>query len=97
MAGKAENIKKAWDALRLGKNGLELDPPVSLKDSVYLGCSQREFCPAAEQLKPHADFYQRLFARGEQPPHSASDDTDSAVRGVEEGGSYRPKKLQDAP
>ena len=43
MAGKKENIGPMWDTLRA--NGLELEPAVSLKSNVYLGCAQREIIP----------------------------------------------------
>ena len=43
MAGVKANISPMWAHLR--KLGLELEPAVSLKSNVYLGCSQREVEP----------------------------------------------------
>ena len=58
MAGLKENIAPMWDLLR--KNGLELEPAVSLKSNVYLGCSQREVEPDQKLIDAKSEMMQRL-------------------------------------
>ena len=43
MAGKKENIPKMWELLK--KEGIDLGPPVTLHENVYLGCGQRPLEP----------------------------------------------------
>ena len=58
MAGLKENIAPMWNLLR--KNGLELEPAVSLKSNVYLGCSQREVEPDQKLIDAKSEMMQRL-------------------------------------
>ena len=58
MAGRKENIAPMWDLLR--KKGLELEPAVSLKSNVSLGCSQREVQPDQKIIDAKSEMMQRL-------------------------------------
>ena len=39
MAGKQANIAPMWERLR--KEGIDLEPPVTLSENVYVGCGQK--------------------------------------------------------
>ena len=58
MAGKKCNIKPMWDQLR--KEGLDLEPSVSLKSNVYLGCGQREVKPDLPLIAAKREMFTRL-------------------------------------
>ena len=58
MAGKKCNIGPMWDTLR--SHGLDLEPSVSLKSNVYLGCGQREVQPDMTVLRAKCDMIHRL-------------------------------------
>ena len=58
MAGRKENITPMWDLLR--SKGLELEPAVSLKSNVYLGCSQREVQPDQKIIDAKSEMLQRI-------------------------------------
>jgi len=58
MAGKKENIGPMWATLRA--NGLELEPAVSLKSNVYLGCAQREIVPDMDLMYDKREMMTRL-------------------------------------
>ena len=58
MAGKKENIGPMWATLRAA--GLELEPAVSLKSNVYLGCAQREIVPDMDLIFEKREMMTRL-------------------------------------
>ena len=62
MAGKAENLKPMWELLR--KEGLDLEPAVSLKSNVYLGCGQRDVEPPLALIAAKREMFQRLCHAG---------------------------------
>ena len=66
MAGKKENIGPMWDTLRA--NGLELEPAVSLKSNVYLGCAQREIVPNMDLVFAKREMMSRLCNAGQGKP-----------------------------
>ena len=66
MAGKKENIGPMWDTLRA--NGLELEPAVSLKSNVYLGCAQREVIPDMDLVFAKREMMSRLCNAGQGKP-----------------------------
>ena len=58
MAGKKENVGPRRATLR--SNGLDLEPAVSLKSNVYLGCAQREIQPDMDLLFAKREMMTRL-------------------------------------
>ena len=48
MAGKKENMKPMWDAMR---EHMELEPPKKMWGNQYLGCSQKPLIPAEEDIE----------------------------------------------
>ena len=82
----------SWAALR---EKLELDHPVPMRDSVYLGCGQKEFTPTWSDLASHCDFHQRLF-KNQQPVPTSDDSDNSGVRGEWEVVSEPKVKIRDA-
>ena len=92
MAGEAQAVKDMW--IRLKKR-MELDTPVPLTESVYLGCYQHEFVPPDQAVADKSVLFDRLFHRKEGSSQSFSD-TES-TRCTERGGMrLRAKRVQKA-
>ena len=49
-------------------NGLELEPAVSLKSNVYLGCAQREVIPDMDLVFAKREMMSRLCHAGQGKP-----------------------------
>ena len=62
MAGTKSNLQPMWDLLR--KEGLDLEPAVSLKSNVYLGCGQREVKPDLKMIATKREMFHRLCLGG---------------------------------
>ena len=58
MAGKKENIAPMWASLR--KEGIDLEPPVSLSENVYLGCGQKAIKPNMDIVNQKREMFQRI-------------------------------------
>ena len=52
-----------WDQLR--KEGLELEPAVSLRSNIYLGCGQKEVQPDLQLISAKRELFTRLCLGGE--------------------------------
>ena len=62
MAGRKQNLALMWAALRA--EGLDLEPPVPLNESVYLGCSQVEILPDPVIISGKRETFNRLCFTG---------------------------------
>ena len=58
MAGKQGNISPMWEALT--KQGIDLEPPVSLKTNTYLGCGQRPMKPNLNLIAKRREMFDRI-------------------------------------
>jgi hypothetical protein len=70
MAGKKESIKPMWELLR--KEGLDLEPSVSLKENVYLGCGQKEIEPPLALICQKREMFSRICHSGSTGKPDAS-------------------------
>ena len=73
MAGKKENMKPMWDAMR---EHVELEPPKKMWENQYLvGCSQKPLIPAEEDIeKMGAAFENFSVKRGDCAARAAHPD-----------------------
>ena len=58
MAGKKEKISPMWEALK--KQGIDLEPPVSLKTNTYFGCGQRLIKPDMDLIAKRREMFDRI-------------------------------------
>ena len=74
MAGKKENVAPMWDSLR--KEGIDLGPPVPLKQNVYLGCGQKVIEPNMALISQKREMFQRIchFSAFGKPTSTAGRD-----------------------